>query len=208
MARRAGRSRRPPAPAGRTVPRVVGQGNRRWALAMFDGPARAIQCAHSINESVRGLDIEVRSGLHTGELELLDGDASGFAVNLAARVVEQAEPGEVLVSRTVVDSSRDRASRSKTAACMCSRAGPGSGDSTPSSDSSAGSAAHSHLRVGFDCNASGTGLAWRHTNGLPGSPKVGTNLPLWIFDTTPHPCGGSCLCAVVQSIPARSPPAV
>ena len=79
------------------------KGTGDGALAMFDGPARAIQCAHSINESVRSLDIEVRSGLHTGELELLDDDVGGFAVNLAARVVEQAAPGEVLVSRTVVD---------------------------------------------------------------------------------------------------------
>jgi class 3 adenylate cyclase len=70
---------------------------------MFDGAARAIHCAHSIGESVRGLDREVGDGLHTGELELLDGDVGGFAVNLAGRVVEQAEPGEVLVSRTVID---------------------------------------------------------------------------------------------------------
>jgi class 3 adenylate cyclase len=49
------------------------------------------------------LDLEVRCGLHTGELELLQGDVGGFAVNLAARVVDQAKPGEVLVSRTVVD---------------------------------------------------------------------------------------------------------
>jgi class 3 adenylate cyclase len=70
---------------------------------MFDGPARAIQCACSIAESVRGLDLQIRCGLHTGELELLHGDVGGYAVNLAARVVGQAKPGEVLVSRTVVD---------------------------------------------------------------------------------------------------------
>ena len=80
---------------------VAGRGD--GALATFDGPARAIHCARSISEAVRGLDLEVRSGLHTGELELLDGDVGGFAVNLAARVMEQAEPGGVLVSRTVVD---------------------------------------------------------------------------------------------------------
>jgi class 3 adenylate cyclase len=73
------------------------------ALATFDGPARAIHCACSITEVVRDLGLEVRSGLHTGELELRDGDVVGFAVNLAARVVDQAKPGEVLVSRTVVD---------------------------------------------------------------------------------------------------------
>jgi len=82
---------------------TVIHGTGDGALATFDGPARAIHCARSISEAVRGLDLEVRSGLHTGELELLDDDVGGFAVNLAARVVEQAEPGDVLVSRTVVD---------------------------------------------------------------------------------------------------------
>ena len=80
---------------------IAGTGD--GALSTFDGPARAIHCARSISEAVRGLDLEVRSGLHTGELELLDGDVGGFAVNLAARVMEHAETGEVLVSRTVVD---------------------------------------------------------------------------------------------------------
>jgi class 3 adenylate cyclase len=79
------------------------KGTGDGALATFDGPARAIQCACSITEAVRGLDLEVRCGLHTGELELLHGDVGGFAVNLAARVVDEAQPGEVLVSRTVVD---------------------------------------------------------------------------------------------------------
>lgn len=82
---------------------TVIHGTGDGALSTFDGPARAIHCARSISEAVRGLDLEVRSGLHTGELELLDGDVGGFAVNLAARVVEQAGAGEVLVSRTVVD---------------------------------------------------------------------------------------------------------
>jgi class 3 adenylate cyclase len=82
---------------------TVVKGTGDGALAMFDAPARAIQCARSIAESVRGLDLEVRCGLHTGELELVHGDLGGFAVNLAARIVDQATPGEVLVSRTVVD---------------------------------------------------------------------------------------------------------
>jgi class 3 adenylate cyclase len=82
---------------------TVVKGTGDGALAMFDGPARAIQCARSIAESVRGLDLEVRCGLHTGEVELLHGDVGGFAVNLAARIVDQANPGQVLVSRTVVD---------------------------------------------------------------------------------------------------------
>jgi class 3 adenylate cyclase len=92
-----------------TVVKNTGDG----ALAIFDGPARAIHCGRSIAESVRGLDLEVRCGLHTGELELLHSDVGGFAVNLAARVVDEAKPGEVLVSRTVVDLVRGSGLRFK-----------------------------------------------------------------------------------------------
>ncbi len=72
-------------------------------LATFDGPARAIRCAATIAEAVKPLGIEVRAGLHTGEVELLDDDVRGIAVHLAARVSALAGPGEVLVSRTVRD---------------------------------------------------------------------------------------------------------
>jgi pimeloyl-ACP methyl ester carboxylesterase len=72
-------------------------------LATFDGPARAIGCATAIRDAVRGLGLEVRAGLHTGEIEVADGDIAGIAVHLAARVAAKAGPGEVLVSRTVVD---------------------------------------------------------------------------------------------------------
>jgi class 3 adenylate cyclase len=72
-------------------------------LATFDGPARAIRCAAAIRDAVRGVGLEVRAGLHTGEVEMSDGDIAGIAVHLAARVAAAAQPGEVLVSRTVVD---------------------------------------------------------------------------------------------------------
>jgi len=72
-------------------------------LATFDGPARAIRFATSIREALRGLDIEIRGGVHTGELELRGDDVAGIAVHIAARVEALARPGEVLVSRTVVD---------------------------------------------------------------------------------------------------------
>ena len=72
-------------------------------LATFDGPARAIRCARAIVEAVRSLGIDVRAGLHTGEIELLDGDIAGIAVHIAARVAALAGPGEVLVSSTVKD---------------------------------------------------------------------------------------------------------
>jgi class 3 adenylate cyclase len=72
-------------------------------LARFDGPARAIRCATEITKAARGLGVEVRAGLHTGECELGDGDLAGLAVHIAARVGALANPGEVLVSRTVTD---------------------------------------------------------------------------------------------------------
>ena len=72
-------------------------------VATFDGPARAIRCATAIRDAVRSLGLEVRAGVHTGEVEVRDDDISGIAVHLAARVAGAAGAGEVLVSRTVVD---------------------------------------------------------------------------------------------------------
>ena len=72
-------------------------------LATFDGPARAIRCAQAIAASVKALSIEVRAGLHTGEVELRDEDVTGMGVNIAARVMDAAGPGEVVVSSTVKD---------------------------------------------------------------------------------------------------------
>jgi class 3 adenylate cyclase len=72
-------------------------------LATFDGPARAVRCALAITSAVRDLGIEVRVGLHTGEIEL-DGDAvRGMAVHIGARVSALADPAQVLVSSTVKD---------------------------------------------------------------------------------------------------------
>jgi len=72
-------------------------------LATFDGPARAVRCASSIVESVCPLGIDVRIGLHTGEVELKDDDIGGIAVNIAARVAGIAGPRATLVSSTVRD---------------------------------------------------------------------------------------------------------
>jgi class 3 adenylate cyclase len=72
-------------------------------LATFDGPARAVRCARSITEAVRPLGIEVRCGLHTGEVESVGSEVTGIAVHLGARIAALAAPGEVLVSRTVKD---------------------------------------------------------------------------------------------------------
>jgi class 3 adenylate cyclase len=73
-------------------------------LATFDGPARAIRCAGAIRELARSqFELEVRFGLHTGEIELMRGDVGGIAVHIGARVSALAAPGEVLVSGTVKD---------------------------------------------------------------------------------------------------------
>jgi class 3 adenylate cyclase len=72
-------------------------------LATFEGPARAIRCAEAIRAAVRGLGMEIRSGIHTGECEVMGDDVGGIAVHIAARVNAIAAPEEILVSRTVRD---------------------------------------------------------------------------------------------------------
>ncbi len=72
-------------------------------LATFDGPARAIRCAVAATEGIRDLGLQIRAGLHTGEVEIADGDVRGIAVHIGSRVAGLAGPGEVLVSRTVAD---------------------------------------------------------------------------------------------------------
>lgn len=70
-------------------------------LATFDGPARAIRCAQSLQDELDALGLEVRAGIHTGEVELIGDDVGGMAVNIGARIGALAGPGEVLVSSTV-----------------------------------------------------------------------------------------------------------
>jgi pimeloyl-ACP methyl ester carboxylesterase len=72
-------------------------------FATFDGPARAIECALAICEAVRPLGIEVRAGVHTGEVETIDGKVGGLGVHIGSRVSAAAGPSEVLVSSTVKD---------------------------------------------------------------------------------------------------------
>jgi len=72
-------------------------------LATFDGPGRAVRCACAIRDAVRAIGINVRVGLHTGEIELHADDIGGIAVNIAQRVQALAEPDEVLVSQTLAD---------------------------------------------------------------------------------------------------------
>jgi class 3 adenylate cyclase len=80
-----------------TLVKFTGDG----ALATFDGPARAINCASAIRDAVADLGLAVRAGLHTGEVEMAGGDVHGIAVHIAARITALAAPGEVLVSGVI-----------------------------------------------------------------------------------------------------------
>jgi class 3 adenylate cyclase len=82
---------------GGRVVKTLGDG----FLVAFTGPAKAIRCARAICEEVRPLGLELRAGVHTGECELRGEDLAGIAVNVAARIVALASPGEVLASSTV-----------------------------------------------------------------------------------------------------------
>lgn len=72
-------------------------------LAVFDGPARAVRAALAVRDAVGTLGLAVRAGLHTGEVQLAEDGVTGIAVHIAARVMDQAGPSEVVVSRTVTD---------------------------------------------------------------------------------------------------------
>jgi class 3 adenylate cyclase len=72
-------------------------------LALFDGAVRAVQCAKAMVSAVGDLDIQIRAGLHSGEVVIAGGQARGLAVHAAARVAALAGPGEVLVSSTTHD---------------------------------------------------------------------------------------------------------
>ena len=72
-------------------------------VATFDGPGRSIRCGIAIRDQLRSLGLDVRVGLHTGEIEHHGHDITGIAVHIAQRIQSLAQPGEVLVSRTVVD---------------------------------------------------------------------------------------------------------
>ena len=83
---------------GRQV-KTIGDG----VLACFDGPGRAVRFGQSLAAAVRGLGMEARVGIHTGECEMLGDDVGGIAVHIGARIVGLSEPGQVLVSSTVKD---------------------------------------------------------------------------------------------------------
>jgi class 3 adenylate cyclase len=72
-------------------------------VATFDGPGRGIRCAAALRDELRSIGLQIRAGLHTGEVELRDHDVGGIAVHIAARVMALARPGEILASRTIRD---------------------------------------------------------------------------------------------------------
>ena len=73
------------------------------ALALFDGPGRAVRCAQAIGADPGAPDLAVRAGLHTGEVEVMGDDAGGIAMHVAARVMAEAAGGEILTTSTVRD---------------------------------------------------------------------------------------------------------
>ena len=84
---------------GGRIVKTTGDG----VLAVFDGPTRGVRAARALSAAAGTQDLEIRTGLHTGEVELRGDDVGGVAVHLAARIQSAASAGEVLVSRTVVD---------------------------------------------------------------------------------------------------------
>jgi class 3 adenylate cyclase len=90
-------------------------------FASFDGPARPVRCAEAAVEAVRPLGVEIRAGLHTGEVETIGNKVGGIAVNIGARIGGLARASEVLVSQTVRTSSRAPDSSSRIAANRSSR---------------------------------------------------------------------------------------
>jgi class 3 adenylate cyclase len=72
-------------------------------ITTFDGPARAVRCASAIRDAIAQLGVQIRAGIHTGEIELHGEDIGGIAVHIAARVTAVAGTGEILVSSTVKD---------------------------------------------------------------------------------------------------------
>jgi class 3 adenylate cyclase len=82
---------------GGQIIKLTGDG----VLATFDGPGRAVQCARSLRDALRTLAIDIRAGIHTGEIELRGDDISGIAVHVASRVMDHADPGEIWVSGAV-----------------------------------------------------------------------------------------------------------
>ena len=81
---------------GRII-RLTGDG----VLATFDGPGRAVQCARSLRDALRTLAIDIRAGIHTGEIEVRGDDIAGIAVHVASRVMDHADAGEIWVSGAV-----------------------------------------------------------------------------------------------------------
>jgi class 3 adenylate cyclase len=85
--------------AGGRLVQTTGDG----VLATFDGPGRALHCAATIQGELRGIQLQIRAGVHTGEVELRGDGVGGIGVHIAARVMAAARPGELLASRTVRD---------------------------------------------------------------------------------------------------------
>jgi class 3 adenylate cyclase len=93
-------------------------------LANFDGPARAVHCASAIRDSLHRLDVPVRIGVHSGEVELAENDVRGIVAHIASRVTHLGQTDDVLVSRTVRTWLPAPASSSRISAFIAPRAFP------------------------------------------------------------------------------------
>ena len=82
--------------------RVV-KGTGDGILATFDAPTRALRCAFDLQAALAKLGLKIRAAIHTGEIELRDGDIGGIAVHIAARVLGEAGANQVVITRTVID---------------------------------------------------------------------------------------------------------
>ena len=112
---------------GGVVVQFIGDGT----LSTFDGPGRAIHCACALREAVKPLGIEIRAGVHTGEIEVRGDDIGGIAVHIGARVAARAARSEILVSQTVTDVVAGSGSSSSLAVPTSSKGCPVPGSSAP-----------------------------------------------------------------------------
>lgn len=100
-------------------------------LALFEDPLPALACAQELCPAVKDIGLEIRAGMHAGHVELRGGDVVGIAVNVAARVLAQAGPSEVLVTRTIKDLLAGSGPTFVSRASINSRACPTHGSFTP-----------------------------------------------------------------------------
>jgi class 3 adenylate cyclase len=120
-----GSARRARPQGGRPLPWPAREVHGRRVLATFDAPTRALCCAFALTDALRDVGLEIRSAIHTGEIEIRDDDVGGIGVHIAARALAQAAGRGVVVTRTVRDLPRAPTSRSARSGSVSLRGLPG-----------------------------------------------------------------------------------